>query len=66
MKTIRFYTDNDIYMGWTSRLSAQSQDVLNWIRSGNYIRYNEGGNEYTLRPMPEPMLKDKLYRIANN
>lgn len=42
MKMIKFYTDNNKYMGFTSVKSygLQYLELRSWILSGNYIIFN--------------------------
>jgi len=62
--TMRFYTDSNTYMGWCLKKNYRKHDAFNWIKSGNYIRFNNEGKEYVLRDMDTPSLIDILYRIS--
>ena len=39
MHTLRYYTDSGKYMGNVYPQKANYSEVLNWLRSGNYIMY---------------------------
>ena len=43
METIKFYTDNNKYMGWVKKREYKRQflSLKSWIISGNYIVYNK-------------------------
>lgn len=40
-QTIRFYTSTDRYVGWNYLHKTTYFDIVDWIRSYNYIMINE-------------------------
>lgn len=48
MTTIRFYTNDLKYMGWQYVTNTTLSEVVNWLRSGNYIKHkNEIFNPFS-------------------
>ena len=45
MNTIKYYTDNNKYMGWNKYCKANFLEMNNWLNSGNYVIIN--GIKYT-------------------
>ena len=39
-QTFRFYTDSGHYKGWKYLRRGNYTELLNWIRSGNYVMIN--------------------------
>ncbi len=45
MNTIKYYTNNNKYMGWNKYCNDNYLEMNNWLNSGNYVIIN--GIKYT-------------------
>lgn len=41
MKTIKFFTDNNIYKGWQSLKNTTWLEIKSWLNSGNNVIVND-------------------------
>lgn len=53
MKTVRFYTNDNVYKGWQYIKNTTFREVYSWLKSGNYVlidtkTYNSFTSETTL------------------
>ena len=40
MTTIKYYTNENKYMGWNKYSNKNYLELINWINSGNYVVIN--------------------------